>query len=104
MSHFARSAIWVLWKKSGFVRSVISNIYGRQDTYSWGSPSFSLKKAILAAEDLLANAYEVAAQVLRANVRDLAHDGVCVVLTTHDAGGVTGRDLALARFMDDAAR
>ena len=27
-----------------------------------------------------------------------------VVLTTHDAGGVTGRDIALARFMDEAAR
>ena len=27
-----------------------------------------------------------------------------VTLTTHDAGGVTGRDIALARFMDEAAR
>ena len=27
-----------------------------------------------------------------------------VVLTTHDAGGVTGRDVELARFMDAAAR
>ena len=27
-----------------------------------------------------------------------------VVLTSHDAGGLTGRDLALARVMDDLAK
>ena len=32
------------------------------------------------------------------------YDRVEVLLTTHDAGGVTGLDVALAQFMDDAAR
>jgi 4a-hydroxytetrahydrobiopterin dehydratase len=31
------------------------------------------------------------------------YDLVEIVLTTHDAGGVTERDLALARFIDTAA-
>ena len=29
---------------------------------------------------------------------------VVVDLTTHDAGGITEKDLELARFMDEAAR
>lgn len=31
------------------------------------------------------------------------YDRVDIVLTTHDAGGVTERDAALARFIDEAA-
>jgi 4a-hydroxytetrahydrobiopterin dehydratase len=31
------------------------------------------------------------------------YNKVDVVLTTHDAGGVTDKDVALARFMDEAA-
>lgn len=31
------------------------------------------------------------------------YDRVEIVLTTHDAGGVTEKDVALARFVDDAA-
>jgi 4a-hydroxytetrahydrobiopterin dehydratase len=31
------------------------------------------------------------------------YNGVEIVLTTHDAGGVTEKDLALARFIDEAA-
>lgn len=52
-----------------------------KDPYDWQTVAskgliLSGNAAILAAEDLLAKAYEVAAQVLRANVRDLAHDAV----------------------------
>ena len=32
------------------------------------------------------------------------YNKVDVLLTTHDAGGVTALDLALAQFMEDAAR
>ena len=32
------------------------------------------------------------------------YNRVDVILTTHDAGGVTGLDLAMAQFMDAAAR
>ena len=32
------------------------------------------------------------------------YNKVEVVLTTHDAGGVTGLDLQMARFMDEAAK
>lgn len=31
------------------------------------------------------------------------YNRVTVVLTTHDAGGLTDKDLTLARFIDDAA-
>ncbi len=31
------------------------------------------------------------------------YNKVDVVLTTHDAGGVTDKDISLARFMDEAA-
>ena len=31
------------------------------------------------------------------------YDRVEVLLSTHDAGGVTGLDLAMAKFMDEAA-
>jgi 4a-hydroxytetrahydrobiopterin dehydratase len=31
------------------------------------------------------------------------YNGVQIVLTTHDAGGVTDKDVALARFVDEAA-
>ncbi len=31
------------------------------------------------------------------------YDRVEIVLTTHDAGGVTDKDLTLARFVDEAA-
>jgi CO/xanthine dehydrogenase Mo-binding subunit len=45
--------------------------------------------AILAADDLLKNAYEVAAQVLRAQVCDLAHDDTKVYVKHHPAKSVT---------------
>lgn len=56
-----------------------------KDPYDWQTVAskgliLSGNAAILAAEDLLKNAYETAAQVLRANVRDLAHDGTRIFL------------------------
>ena len=51
--------------------------------------------AILAAEDLLANAYETAAQVLRANPRDLAHDGTRIYLRHNPEESVTFSKIAV---------
>ena len=58
-----------------------------KDPYDWQTVAskgllLSGNAVILACEDLLGKAYEVAAQVLRANVRDLAHDGDAVFVTT----------------------
>ncbi len=64
-----------------------------KDPYDWQTVAskgllLSGNAAILAAEDLLKNAYEVAAQVLRANVRDLAHDGKRIYLRHNPAESV----------------
>jgi len=61
-----------------------------KDPYDWQTVAskgliLSGNAAILAAEDLLKNAYETAAQVLRANVRDLANDGTRIFVR-HNPG------------------
>jgi len=50
---------------------------------------------------------EVAAEADRADHHpdwSNVYDKVSVLLSTHDAGGVTEKDLALAKFIDGAAR
>jgi CO/xanthine dehydrogenase Mo-binding subunit len=59
-----------------------------RDPYDWQTVAskgllLSGNAAILAAEDLLKNAYEVAATALLANVRDLGHDGDKIFLRHH---------------------
>jgi len=64
-----------------------------RDPYDWQTVAskgllLSGNAAILAAEDLLAKAYAVAAEALRANPRDLAHDAARVYLRHHPAQGI----------------
>ena len=55
--------------------------------------------AILAAEDLLKNAYAVAAEALHANPRDLGHDGERVFLKHHPDHGVKFSAMAVGYAM-----
>jgi CO/xanthine dehydrogenase Mo-binding subunit len=75
-----------------------------RDPYDWQTVAskgllLSGNAAILAAEDLLLKAYEVAAQVLRAHPRDLAHDGDKVYLKHHPAESVAFKDMAVGYAM-----
>ena len=75
-----------------------------RDPYDWQTVAskgllLSGNAAILAAEDLLRKAYEVAAQVLRAHPRDLAHDGDKVYLKHHPAESVAFKDMAVGYAM-----
>jgi CO/xanthine dehydrogenase Mo-binding subunit len=75
-----------------------------RDPYDWQTVAskgllLSGNAAILAAEDLLKNAYEVAATALLANVRDLGHDGEKVFLRHHPNKFVTFASMAIGYAM-----
>ncbi len=70
------------------------------DPYDWQTVAskglvLSGNACILAAKDLLAKAYECAAQVLRANVCDLDHDHEKVFLKHHPDNFVTFKSMAV---------
>lgn len=71
-----------------------------RDPYDWQTVAskgllMSGNAAILAADDLLKNAYGDAAQVLRANVVDLDHDGDGIFIRHRPEQRVTFRQLAI---------
>ena len=71
-----------------------------KDPYNWQTVAskkliLSGNAVILACEDLLAQAYAVAAQVLRANVRDLAHDGEKIFVEHRPEASVTFAELSI---------
>jgi len=75
-----------------------------RDPYDWQTVAskgllMSGNAAILAAEDLLKTAYEVAAMALHANVRDLAHDGDKVYVKHHPKHFVTFASMAVGYAM-----
>jgi len=77
-----------------------------RDPYDWQTVAskgllLSGNAAILAAEDLLRNAYEVAASALRANVRDLDHNDKRVFIRHHPARAVSFAAMAVGYAMPD---
>ncbi len=75
-----------------------------RDPYDWQTVAskgliMSGNAAILAAEDLLKNAYAVAAEALRANPRDLGHDGEKVFVKHHPALSVKFSAMAVGLAM-----
>ncbi len=71
-----------------------------RDPYDWQSVAskgllLSGNAAILAAEDLIKNAYDVASQALKANPRDLAHDGEKIYIKHQPSSSVTFAELAV---------
>jgi CO/xanthine dehydrogenase Mo-binding subunit len=71
-----------------------------RDPYDWQTVAskgllLSGNAAILAAEDLLKNAYEVASQALRAQSVDLAHDSEKIFVRHHPDSFVTFKQLAI---------
>ena len=71
-----------------------------RDPYDWQTVAskgllLSGNAAILAAEDLLKNAYEVAAQALRAQVQDLSHDEDRIFVRHHPDSAVTLKELSI---------
>jgi len=71
-----------------------------RDPYDWQTVAskglfLSGNAAILAAEDLLEKAYAVAAEILRANPRDLAHDGDRIYLKHKPEEGVSFASIAI---------
>lgn len=71
-----------------------------RDPYDWQTVAskgllLSGNAAILAAEDLLKNAYDVAAQALRAQTIDLSHDSEKIFVKHHPDSSVTFRQLAI---------
>ena len=77
-----------------------------RDPYDWQSVAskgllLSGNAAILAAEDLLRNAYEVAAHALRAQPVDLGHDELRIFIKHHPDSFVTFRQLAVGYAFSD---
>lgn len=75
-----------------------------RDPYDWQTVAskgllLSGNAAILAAEDLLKTAYAVAAEALRANPRDLAHDGTRVYIKHHPSKSVNFSSMAVGLAM-----
>jgi CO/xanthine dehydrogenase Mo-binding subunit len=75
-----------------------------RDPYDWQTVAskgliLSGNAAILAAEDLLEKAYEVASKALAANVRDLAHDATKVFVKHHPSRFVTFASMAVGYAM-----
>ncbi|MDX9897816.1 MAG: xanthine dehydrogenase family protein molybdopterin-binding subunit [Spirochaetia bacterium] len=75
-----------------------------RDPYDWQTVAskglvLSGNASILAAEDLLKNAYEVAGQVLLAKACDLDHDGERVFVKHHPDKGVSFRSMAIGYAM-----
>jgi len=75
-----------------------------RDPYDWQTVAskgliLSGNAAILAAEDLLRNAYAVAAEALHANPRDLDHDGEKVFLRHHPQKAVSFASMAVGYAM-----
>lgn len=71
-----------------------------RDPYDWQSVAskglmLTGNAAILAAEDLLKNAYDLAGRILKAHPRDLRHDGDAVRIKHHPAQCVTFSDMAV---------
>lgn len=71
-----------------------------RDPYDWQTVAskgllLSGNAAILAADDLIATAYEDAAQVLRAHTRDLDHDAEGIFLRHHPEHKVAWKQLAI---------
>ncbi|MEW6565250.1 MAG: xanthine dehydrogenase family protein molybdopterin-binding subunit [Spirochaetota bacterium] len=71
-----------------------------RDPYDWQTVAskgliLSGNACILAAEDLLKKGYEVAAQILRANPADLAHDGDKIYVKHHPAEAVTWASISI---------
>lgn len=70
------------------------------DPYDWQSVAskgllLSGNAAILAAEDLMKNAYKVAAQILRANPKDMSHDSEKIYLKHHKSMSVPFSKIAV---------
>lgn len=77
-----------------------------RDPYDWQTVAskgllLSGNAAILAADDLLAKAYGDAGQVLRANERDLDHDGEGIFVRHHREQRVAWRQLAIGYAYPD---
>jgi len=75
-----------------------------RDPYDWQTVAskgllLSGNAAILAAEDLLKNAYDVAAQALRADIHDLDHDSEKIFVRHHPEDFVTFASLAVGFIM-----
>jgi len=80
----------------------------RRDLPLWQADSDSLFRELAFADFKQAFAFmtEVAGEADRADHHpdwSNVYNTVSVLLTTHDAGGVTEKDVALARFIDEAA-